>query len=217
MLESGGSSPPPSTTSFTPYTSAARNKPPMFSGPLGRCSASAANPSVIGASIPRFEPPPPSNPLAEPDSAFPLPSLFLFIGPSEGSGFLRPPGLAACRRLGLHLPERRRDNFRRWTSRRWTGEFAVRNVPSRSRVYVRARSHSGRLRDLRGRSRRREIQSQRLACPGETWARRAGSCELVTGQNPQNPGEAMTKQRSAAPARTRGAGKKARTRSDDSQ
>ena len=57
MLESGGSSPPHSTTSFTPYTSAARNKPPMFSGPLGRCSASAANPSVIGASIPRFEPP----------------------------------------------------------------------------------------------------------------------------------------------------------------
>ena len=65
-------------------------------------NASTANPSLIGVSLPRFVPLP-SNPLAGPDSAFRLPSLFLSIGPSESSGFFRPPSLAPCRRLGLHL------------------------------------------------------------------------------------------------------------------
>ena len=36
------------------------------------------------------------------------PSLFRFLGPSEGSGFLCPRDLASCRRLGLHRPEGRR-------------------------------------------------------------------------------------------------------------
>ena len=61
---SGGSAPPPSTTNSTPYTSAARRTPPMFSGRLGRCSASAANCAAIVAA-PRDSPGRRNRPLAE--------------------------------------------------------------------------------------------------------------------------------------------------------
>ena len=113
----------------TPYTSAARSTPPMFSGRLGRCSATAANASLIGLSFRCIEPVR-WDALAEPDSAFRLPLLPLFLRASESSGFPFPPRLAPRHHLGLHRTGATGwERFRDGTSRRHAGLPARGNGP----------------------------------------------------------------------------------------
>ena len=130
---SGGSSPPPSTTSFTPYTSAARNTPPIFSGRLAGAGASAANPSLIGVSLPRFDPLP-SNSLAEPDSAFRLP--FAVLVHQTVGGFRFSPSARSCSlpQIGLASPRAATGQLPALDLSSVDREFAVRTShPARSR------------------------------------------------------------------------------------
>ena len=96
-------SPAPSTTSTTPYTSAARITPPMFCGRLGRCSATAAHSAVIDVSLPVTCPPLPS---ALCRNANRLSESLRLCSSNDRSGSRFPCSLrlAPCRFSGMHRP-----------------------------------------------------------------------------------------------------------------